>query len=175
VGQKVNISLDADPSRRLEGTVTSVANVGEQRPNQDSKVFEVKIEVAGADTTLRPGMTTSNAIETSLTDDVLSVPIEAVNGDSTAVSYVFRKSGRGVVKQEVETGPMNDNDIVILRGLGVDDRVMLTVPSNAASMTLERLPEGSKKAAPAPAATPPATPPADTTAAPVMPQLKPIG
>src|SRR4029077_1800984 len=62
VGQKVAITLDSDPSKRLDGTVKAVANVGEQRPNQDSKVFEVKIDVIKADTTLRPGMTTANAI-----------------------------------------------------------------------------------------------------------------
>ena len=42
VGQKVAISLDSDPTKKLTGTVTAVANVGEQRPNQDSKVFEVQ-------------------------------------------------------------------------------------------------------------------------------------
>src|SRR3954469_19248775 len=35
VGQKVQIALDADPTKKLQGTVTQVANVGEQRPNQD--------------------------------------------------------------------------------------------------------------------------------------------
>src|SRR5689334_15847730 len=81
VGQKVNISLDADPTKKLRGTVTAVANVGEQRPNQDSKVFEVKINVEQSDTTLRPGMTTSNAIETASIQNVLSVPLEAVTSD----------------------------------------------------------------------------------------------
>jgi len=42
LGQKVEISLDADPTKRLSGTVTHIANVGEQRPNQDSKVFETR-------------------------------------------------------------------------------------------------------------------------------------
>src|SRR6185503_6321513 len=73
VGQSVVISLDADPTKKLNGKVTAVANVGEQRPNQDSKVFEVKIDVVQADTTLRPGMTTSNAIEISSVPNVLSV------------------------------------------------------------------------------------------------------
>src|SRR3954467_7989598 len=63
VGQKVEITLDADASKKLQGTVTQIANGGGQRPNQDSKVFEVKIKVEKADTTLRPGMTTANAIE----------------------------------------------------------------------------------------------------------------
>src|SRR3989441_7713011 len=64
VGQPVTLTLDADPTKHLTGTVASVANVGEQRPNADAKVFEVKVTVQGSDTTLRPGMTTGNAIET---------------------------------------------------------------------------------------------------------------
>ena len=155
VGQRVQISLDADPSKRLEGKVTSVANVGEQRPNQDSKVFEVKIEIARSDTTLRPGMTTSNAIETAVVSNVLSVPIEAVSGDS-GVSYVFKKSGRRVVKQQVQTGAMSDNDVVVARGLGADDKVLLNVPANAATLELARLPDpkASGKSAPTQAGAP---------------------
>ena len=64
VGQPVVITLDADPTKKLTGTVTKVANVGEQRPNSDAKVFEVKVAIEQPDTTLRPGMTTGNAIET---------------------------------------------------------------------------------------------------------------
>src|SRR5262245_5434434 len=54
VGQHASISLDADPTKRLTGTVTAVANVGEQRPNTDAKVFEVKLVIDQPDTTLRP-------------------------------------------------------------------------------------------------------------------------
>ncbi len=129
VGQPVSISLDADPSKRLTGKVTSVANVGEQRPNQDSKVFEVKIDVSSADTTLRPGMTTSNAVEVASIPNVLSVPLEAVVNEA-GYSYVYKKSGRTVVKQMVETGAMNDNEIVIRRGLAANDRLLLAAPSD---------------------------------------------
>ncbi len=90
VGQPVAISLDADPTKKLTGKVTSIANVGEQRPNQDSKVFEVKIEVAKADTTLRPGMTTANAIEVASIPNVLSIPLEAVTSEG-GYSYAFKK------------------------------------------------------------------------------------
>src|SRR5215207_10096110 len=78
LNQKVEISLDADPTKKLSGTVTQIANVGEQRPNQDSKVFEVKVTLTTSDTTLRPGMTTANAIEVASVPAVLSIPIEAV-------------------------------------------------------------------------------------------------
>src|SRR5438105_1296725 len=103
VGQKVSIALDADPTKKLTGIVASVANVGEQRPNQDSKVFEVKITVTQADTTLRPGMTTSNAIETASVDHVLSVPLEAVANDG-GLSFVYKRGGSHLLKQQVQTG-----------------------------------------------------------------------
>jgi hypothetical protein len=138
-GQKVAISLDSDPTKKLNGVVLAVANVGEQRPNQDSKVFEVKIEVAIADTTLRPGMTTSNAIEVASVPNVLSIPLEAVVTEA-GYSYAFKKDGRGVVKQMIETGELNDNEIVVRQGLTKDDRVYLTPPADKASVKTVSIP-----------------------------------
>jgi RND family efflux transporter MFP subunit len=139
VGQSAEITLDADPSKRLTGKVEAVANVGEQRPNADAKVFEVKITIANRDTTLRPGMTTANAILTASLPNVLSVPLEAVASEDS-IPYVFKKNGGRVVRQEVETGAMNDNEIVVVRGLEAGDEVLLTPPSNRADLSLERLP-----------------------------------
>jgi multidrug efflux pump subunit AcrA (membrane-fusion protein) len=89
----------------------------------------VKIEIATPDTTLRPGMTTSNAIETASVRNVLSVPLEAVVTEA-GYSYVFKKDGRSVVKQMVETGTMNDNEIVVKRGVEAGERVLLTPPTD---------------------------------------------
>ena len=142
VGQHVSLSLDADPGKRLKGTVAAVAGVGEQRPNSDAKVFEVKITVEKPDTTLRPGMTTGNAIETISLKDVLHVPLEAVMNES-GVPFVFKKNGGRVTKQEVETGLMNDDEVVVTRGLAENDRVLLSPPPDKDKIALERLP-GSK-------------------------------
>lgn len=147
VNQKVNIVLDADPSKKLPGKIVQVANVGEQRPNSDAKVFEVRVTVEKSDTTLRPGMTTSNAVETQVIPNALFVPIEAVQSDSGR-AYVFKRDGSRVVKQEVLTGAMNDNEIVITKGLNKGDRVMLTVPANTAQLALQTLPPGSKPVPP---------------------------
>ncbi|HEU4586068.1 MAG TPA: HlyD family efflux transporter periplasmic adaptor subunit [Gemmatimonadaceae bacterium] len=146
VGQPVTISLDADPSKQLTGKVISVANVGEQRPNNDAKVFEVKVEVEQADTTLRPGMTTSNAIETLALHDVLSVPLEAVVIQDS-VPYVYKVSGPRVVRQEVETGVMNENEIVIARGLSAGDQVLLDPPVGKEKPTTVSLPPADSRRA----------------------------
>ena len=138
IGQKVSITLDADQTKKLDGTVTAVANVGEQRPNQDSKVFEVKINLEQADTTLRPGMTTANAIATAALPKVLFVPIEAVTGDSGR-SFVWKKDGRRIVRQEIETGMMNDDAVVVARGLAKDDEILLAEPPDAAKLEVVML------------------------------------
>lgn len=145
VGQKAEVALDADPTKRLAGSVATVANVGEQRPNADAKVFEVKITITTVDTTLRPGMTTANEILTASLPNKLSVPLEAVASEDS-VTFVFKREGGDVVKQEVETGAMNENEIVVVRGLAAGDEVLLTPPSNRADLRLARLP--SEKAAP---------------------------
>src|SRR5690349_17369517 len=128
VGQKVQIALDADPTKKLDGTVTAIANVGEQRPNQDSKVFEVKIEVAGSDTTLRPGMTTANEILTASVPNVLYVPLEAVFSEG-GYQYVYKKEGGRIVRQMIDAGTMNDNEIIVRKGLSKDAVVYLSPPA----------------------------------------------
>jgi len=139
VGQTVQVTLDADPSKKLQGTVTQVANVGEQRPNQDSKVFEVKIDITKPDTSLRPGMTTANAIQTAQVKNVLFVPLEAVVSDS-AGSFVYKVDGKHVVKQQIATGVMNDNDIVVQQGLARTDHVLLVPPTDKNGIATVMLP-----------------------------------
>lgn len=146
VGQPVRISLDSDPDKQLTGKVVSVANVGEQRPNADAKVFEVKITVQEADTTLRPGMTTANAILTSSVAKALYIPLEAVSNDSS-VAFVYKRSGGRTVRQQIETGEMNDNEVVVRRGLAKGDEVLLAPPADAAALEIRRLPDAATPAA----------------------------
>lgn len=139
IGQKVQITLDADPTKKLPGTVTNVANVGEQRPNQDSKVFEVKITVDQPDTTLRPGMTTANAIETASVAHARFIPLEAVTSEN-GMAFVYKREGSHVVRQQIQTGAMNDNEIIVAAGLRQGDEVLLVPPTDHASLETVMLP-----------------------------------
>lgn len=129
VGQEVEIGLDAVPDKRLSGVITSVANIGEQRKNYDSKVFEVTIDVNESDSLLRPAMTTSNRIVIDQLKDVLHIPLEAVHAvDST--SFVFIRDGLTPVMHEVELGLINENSVIIHRGVEVTDELFLTMPDD---------------------------------------------
>jgi multidrug efflux pump subunit AcrA (membrane-fusion protein) len=140
-GQKVEVGLDAYPDKKLMGSVMRVANVGEQRPNSDSKVFEVSVEIEGTDPTIRPSMTTSNKIITSLIDNARFVPLECLHSQFDTITYVYKREGLNIVKQEVMLGETNANDAVILGGLEDGDRVYLSMPGGQEDKDIRLLPE----------------------------------
>lgn len=139
--QKVTIGLDSDPDKRLKGVVTKVANVGEQKPNSDAKVFEVLIEIDGTDPALRPSMTTSNKIIAQVLNDVIFIPLESLHVQYDSITYVFRKDGANISKQEVIVGETNSNEAVITAGLQADEKVYLSVPTGMENDKISLLPE----------------------------------
>ncbi|KAB2872167.1 MAG: HlyD family efflux transporter periplasmic adaptor subunit [Bacteroidales bacterium] len=122
--QSVRLTVDAFPEKKFTGEVVEVANIGEQLPNTDAKVFEVIIRVNEYDPILRPSMTTGNQIITNVYDSVMYIPLEALHADDS-VSYVYTKKGK---KQVVVTGEMNENYIIVENGLTVDDEIYISMP-----------------------------------------------
>lgn len=137
-GQAADISLDAEPGKKLKGVVVQVANIGEQRPNQDSKVFEVVIDVLNPDSTLRPSMTTSNTIHIEQYKDAMSIPLEALTTDKS-ISYVWKKKGGKFEKQEVLVAALNDQSALIYAGLESGDEVYLSTPGDTSGIDLEKV------------------------------------
>jgi multidrug efflux pump subunit AcrA (membrane-fusion protein) len=140
-GQAVEIGLDAYPDKQLAGKVIRVANVGEQRPNSDAKVFLVDIEIDGTDPTLRPAMTTSNKVVAKVLDSVTFVPLEGLHSLDDSIIYVYKKDGINTVKQEVSVGETNSNEAVILIGLNLGDRIYISVPPGMEDAEVKLLPE----------------------------------
>jgi multidrug efflux pump subunit AcrA (membrane-fusion protein) len=128
-GQKATITVDAFPGEKFPGYVISKANIGEQVRNFDTKVFEVIVLLEEIDSLLRPAMTTGIDILVDSIPTCLQVPLESIQGDS--VSYVFKQTKTGFVKQEVVTGSSNDLNIAIAAGLTAEDVVSLSAPANA--------------------------------------------
>ncbi len=134
-GQIVRLGVDAFPEKTYSGVVREVANIGEQLPNTDAKVFEVIIRMNEKDEILRPSMTTSNQIVTKEYNDVLFIPLETVYINDS-VTYVYRKSG---VRQIVVLGEANENFIIVEKGLKAGDELYLSVPSQPELFRFEGL------------------------------------
>jgi len=125
-GQKVRIGVDAFPEKKYSGVVKEVANIGEQLPNTDAKVFEVIISLKDKDEILRPSMTTSNQIVTQEFENVVFIPLETVYTNDS-LTYVYRKNG---VRQIIVPGEANENYIIVEKGLNPGDELYLSLPSN---------------------------------------------
>ncbi|HUX58437.1 MAG TPA: efflux RND transporter periplasmic adaptor subunit [Bacteroidales bacterium] len=132
-GQPVEIMVDAFPEKSYSGMVTSVANIGEQLPNADAKVFEVLIEVHESDPILRPSMTTGNKIITKTIDDVVYIPLECVQAGSDTIPFVYLKNGN---KQVVVLGESNENNVVVEQGLEPGVMIYLSTPEYPESFKL---------------------------------------
>ena len=132
-GQPVRLSVDAFPEKTYTGVVLSVANIGEQLPNTDAKVFEVITKIHGSDPILRPSMTTGNQIITQTFSDVIHIPLETVFASSDSVPFVYKKDGS---RQVVVLGESNENDIIVEQGLKKGDKLYLTIPEDSEKFKL---------------------------------------
>ncbi len=126
-GQPVRLSVDAFPDKTYTGVVLSVANIGEQLPNTDAKVFEVITKIDGSDPILRPSMTTGNQIITQTFTDVVYIPLETVFATEDSIPFVYRKDG---TRQVVVLGESNENDVIVEQGLKPGEKLYLSIPED---------------------------------------------
>jgi HlyD family secretion protein len=135
-GQNVEVGIDAFPEKKFTGTVTEVANIGEQLRNSSAKVFEVKIDINEFDSVMRPAMTTKNVIVTDIVENALFVPIECVHAMDT-ISFVVT----GNTRRQVIVGRSNENEIIVFEGLKEGEDVYLLPPEGFGDFRLVRLDE----------------------------------
>src|SRR5664279_4889056 len=122
-GQKVNINVDAFPQKAYNGSVLSIANIGEQLPNSDSKMFEVQIRIDGSDPALRPTMTTGNKIIIKTYNDAVYIPTECVQTGSDSIPFVYMKNK---TKEVVVLGESNEKNVIVEKGLEPGTSIYLT-------------------------------------------------
>lgn len=131
--QKVRLGVDAFPDKRYTGQVIKVSNVGEQLQGSDTKVFEVLIRIDGTDPVLRPYMTTSNSIVINKFKDTTYIPIEALHSEDS-IPFVYKRNS---VKQIVLLGAMNQNQVIVEKGLEPGEELYLAIPEKAGKFKKE--------------------------------------
>jgi RND family efflux transporter MFP subunit len=146
-GQKVRITADAVPDRKLEGEVTQVGMLPDSENswlNPDMKVYRTTIKIDGEHDWIRPGMTTKVEILVNHLDDVVYVPIQAVNPlEDKKVCYIV--DGSKPEQRDVEVGEFNEAFIEIKTGIQEGERVCLRTPAGEEGQGAE----GQKKGPPA--------------------------
>ncbi|MEE8472451.1 MAG: HlyD family efflux transporter periplasmic adaptor subunit, partial [Dehalococcoidia bacterium] len=123
VGQAVQVSLDAIPEARLQGTVKSISPMAQTKPGVISYEAVISLPDPGR-YALKDGMTTSNEIVVANRRSVLLVPSKAVsqNGSEDFVTVVV--DGR-TQERAVRTGLSQDGQTEILEGLSQGEKVLV--------------------------------------------------
>lgn len=137
----VEITIDAFRDKNFTGSVYSIANIGEQLQNSDTKSFEVLARINDNDPMLRPSMTTSNKLIVKTYNDVTFVPNESVHAGVDSLPFVYTKDGK---KQIVVLGDANDKSIIVEKGLEKGGYIWLTIPQKPENFKLagtELIPE----------------------------------
>ena len=172
LGDTAEIEVDAYPNRKFKGTVTEIANsatTSNQTTSDQVTNFIVKIRIlrsSYADLTakfgkrksvFRPGMSASVDIQTERTENVLTLPIEAVSmrpanaldtlekekDESKSnqlkatepkedIEVVFVKTDNKAKIRSVKTGIQDDKYIQIIQGISAGETV-ITGPYSAVS------------------------------------------
>jgi HlyD family secretion protein len=132
-GQKVDITIDAFPTKAFIGVVSYVSNIGEKLLNTNDKVFEVQIKIDGSDPLLRPSMTTGNKIVIKTIQNAVYIPIECLQTGVDSVPYVYTKD---FTKQVVLLGESNEKNIIIEKGLEPGTMLYLSNPEKPEKFSL---------------------------------------
>ena len=110
VGQKATISIDAYSERKFKGTVQQIANTGKTTgagTQEEVTNFEVKIRIDERDVALRPSLSCTADVETSMVTNAVAVPMQSVTirtGDSNLSPEEIEKR-----KQKVAARDQPDN------------------------------------------------------------------
>jgi HlyD family secretion protein len=125
VGQEAQITFDAFPGRRFLGKVLEVPLEGKLVQNVVS--YEVRLSLEGAEgVALRPGMTANVSIVVGRQQNVLLVPILAVQqAEDGDVVMVQDSPQAAAVATRVEVGLNDGTYVEIARGLNEGDRVVI--------------------------------------------------
>ncbi len=127
-GEKAEIRLDAVKDTVFTGTVSEVATLAHKDQDSDKNVFDVEVLINETDSRLKPGMTAHCKIIAQKLENVLTVPIDAVQLKG-GKSVVYTAHGKAVV---IETGESNGDFVVVRKGLQEGERIQLRTSNRKA-------------------------------------------
>jgi len=130
LGDSVEILIDALPNKKFSGTISQIANIGQELAGFDTKVFNVLIDLSENGEEMKPSMTTENKIILKRLNDIIKIPRNCIFLDN-GETFVYLKHNGKIWKKEVETGIENDEEIVINAGLNEKDKIYTSAPKDA--------------------------------------------
>ena len=125
VGQKAEITVDAFPKDLFEAEVTAVSSVGDVSGSMTNYSVELTLK---ADERLLSGMNGSAVIVSDSVENVVAIPVEAINEDADGeyvyVSATGDVNGKDNKMVRITTGLSDGEYVEVKEGLSEGDKVM---------------------------------------------------
>jgi len=121
VGDSATITLQALPGEEIEGELSRVAGVLDEK----TRTMLVEIDLENSDDHLRPGMFGQATITLDSPKKTVMLPVDAVRFDENGNSYVYNVNDDSTIEVvDVQTGLDDGEQIEIISGLRAKDRVV---------------------------------------------------
>ena len=136
VGLPVQITIDALPGKNFSGRVASIAPLPDAASmfmNPDLKVYASVIEIDGAGTDLRNGMSCEAEIIVEQFDNAVYVPVQAViqvGGKAT----IYVREDQSFKPRQVSIGLDNNRMVHVIEGLTAGEVTLLSPPLAAGEL-----------------------------------------
>lgn len=122
LGQEVDVKVDACPDELFPAKVTKIAPQAEV--NQNVTTVPVTVELAQADSRLKPQMNATCDFVIDRREDVLYVPVEAIAETDTGTEVTVLNQGKQSVRK-VEVGLTGDDYCEIVSGVRAGEVVII--------------------------------------------------
>ena len=124
VGQKVRITLDAYRELEINGFVSRIAY--EASTVNNVTIYEVQVEPDEIPDCMKSGMTATVAFIVAEVDNVLTLPVGAVDGEPGRQFVLVESSGTNTTpeRRPVQTGLASGGRVEIQGGLQEDEKVV---------------------------------------------------
>ncbi len=133
IGQAVTMTFDAIDDLSLTGKVSAIGTTGTE--SSGVVTYPITISFDLIDERLKPQMSVTATITTSVKQDILTVPNSAIK-TSNSESYVLLMKDGTPTKQTVVIGIANDSYTEITSGLSENDTIVTqTITSSSTSST----------------------------------------
>jgi RND family efflux transporter MFP subunit len=121
LGDQASIDFDAYPHHTFKGTVREVASMADPYTG----TFEVEIEVQDEGRQLLTGFIGTVNIHTKASEELVSIPIDALVGANEQTGQVFTVEGGKAVSKEVQIFKIEKDQILLSKGLPAGTEVVV--------------------------------------------------
>ncbi len=130
----VEIRLDAIKDTVFTGSVTEISTLAHEDDETEKNVFDIEVLINEVDPRLKPGMTAHCKILIQKIENVLLVPMDAVQ-IKEGKSFVLDEDGDS---REIETGESNGDFVIVKAGLKEGDQIRLQPKSAAGQQPVNK-------------------------------------